>query len=67
MNDTNFCFWLHGLFEIGEPEILVQKQVQEIKNHLDLVNNSINNNYTFLYPENLRQWNINHPNQLIIC
>ena len=35
--DTNtFAWWLHGFFEISESNTLSEKQVQVIKDHLDL-------------------------------
>ncbi len=37
MNELNFCYWLKGFMEIQNPKTLDAKQVQEIKNHLDLV------------------------------
>lgn len=44
MTTRDFCYWLHGYFELEEtvsnkPEnmVLKDKQVQIIKNHLNLV------------------------------
>lgn len=37
MDSTNFCYWLKGFFEISGADTLTKEQVQEIKNHLDLV------------------------------
>ena len=37
MTTENFCYWLQGLMEIQNPETLNATQVQEIKNHLNLV------------------------------
>jgi len=37
MNDLNFCYWLKGFFEISRADSLNEVQVQEIKNHIDLV------------------------------
>ena len=37
MNKENFTWWLHGWLEIQKPKIINSTQLQEIKNHLDLV------------------------------
>jgi len=37
MDHLQFCYWLQGYFEIGKPYSLNKDQVEEIKNHLDLV------------------------------
>lgn len=37
MTPENFCYWLHGFFEVGRPESLTKEQIEEIKNHLALV------------------------------
>ena len=37
MNTVDFCYWLQGYFELSESNELTEKQVQMIKNHLDLV------------------------------
>lgn len=37
MNERDFIFWLHGWLEIQNPTIITTAQVQEIKNHIDLV------------------------------
>lgn len=37
MSPEAFCYWLHGLFEIGDAKTLDAKQVKIIKDHLDLV------------------------------
>lgn len=37
MNSREFCYWLQGLFEVGEPETLDAKQVDLIKRHLNMV------------------------------
>jgi len=31
----DFCYWLQGLLELGNPEILDKEQVKTIKEHLD--------------------------------
>lgn len=36
MNSIDFCFWLQGYFEISEATTLSKKQVETIKNHLNL-------------------------------
>lgn len=37
MTSENFVFWLQGLFELGDPKTLDEKQVECIKRHLNLV------------------------------
>lgn len=37
MTPENFTYWLHGFFEIGRADSLTPGQVQEIRNHLNLV------------------------------
>lgn len=37
MKPDQFCYWLQGLFEVGNPKTLNEKQIQVIKNHLNLV------------------------------
>lgn len=40
MTPENFCYWLQGYFEINQHNgrvILTSEQVDEIKNHLQLV------------------------------
>lgn len=37
MNEREFCYWLQGLLEVGDPKKLNEKQVAIIKEHLALV------------------------------
>lgn len=37
MKTDQFCFWLQGLFELAEPEMLTAKQTELIRSHLALV------------------------------
>lgn len=37
MNTEQFCYWLQGLFEVGNIKTLDETQVQIIKDHLNLV------------------------------
>lgn len=37
MKSVEFCYWLQGLFEVGEPTTLNEKQVDLIKRHLNMV------------------------------
>jgi hypothetical protein len=37
MTPENFTYWLKGYFEISKSRELSPEQVEEIKNHLDLV------------------------------
>lgn len=45
MNEKEFCFWLHGFFELqeaaGQKLELTKEQVSLIKRHLDLVFNQV--------------------------
>jgi hypothetical protein len=36
MKPQDFCFWLQGLLEVGAPQELTQKQLDVIKEHLEL-------------------------------
>ena len=37
MKSRDFCYWLQGLFELAEPTTLDDRQVQVIRNHLNMV------------------------------
>ncbi len=37
MKATEFCYWLQGLFELGQPTELTAEQTAAIKAHLDMV------------------------------
>lgn len=37
MKSQDFCYWLQGFFEISEANQLNEKQIETIKNHLNLV------------------------------
>ena len=37
MQSRDFCYWLQGLFELGDPESLTPDQIQVIRNHLNMV------------------------------
>lgn len=37
MKSVEFCYWLQGLFEVGEPVSLNEKQTDIIKRHLNMV------------------------------
>lgn len=37
MTSENFVFWLQGLFELGDPKELNEKQTELIRRHLALV------------------------------
>lgn len=39
MTTEQFCYWMQGFFEISNPKELNAKQVQIIKDHLNLVFN----------------------------
>lgn len=44
MDPTSFCYWLKGFFEISDAKELTQKQVQIVRDHLDLVFNKVTPN-----------------------
>lgn len=37
MNSRDFCYWLQGVFEIGNISTLDARQVELIKRHLNMV------------------------------
>lgn len=37
MNEFEYCYWLMGIFELGQPKELNAKQLVLIKEHLNLV------------------------------
>jgi hypothetical protein len=37
MTPENFCYWLQGLFEVGNPTELSKEQLDVVKEHLQLV------------------------------
>jgi hypothetical protein len=45
MTNEQFCFWLQGFIEIGNPEALTKEQVQIIKDHLQLVFTKVTPSY----------------------
>jgi hypothetical protein len=36
MTNKEFCYWLQGLFELGEPKELTVKQMKAIQAHINL-------------------------------
>lgn len=37
MTSRDFCYWLQGFFEVSEAKTLNTKQLQQVKNHLNMV------------------------------
>ena len=37
MTPENFCYWLRGYLEVGDPDIITEEQIEIINEHLDLV------------------------------
>ena len=37
MNEFQYCYWLMGIFELGNPERFNKKQLNLVKEHLKLV------------------------------
>jgi hypothetical protein len=44
MTPENFTYWLQGFFEVSDTKKLDEKQVQIIKDHLNLVFNKVTPN-----------------------
>ena len=41
MNERDFCYWLQGYFELNGAEELSAKQVEIVREHLQLVLNKV--------------------------
>lgn len=37
MTSRDFCYWLQGYFEVAQPEEISDKELDQIKKHLNLV------------------------------
>jgi hypothetical protein len=37
VTSRDFCYWLQGLFELGDPKALDEKQTDLVKRHLAMV------------------------------
>lgn len=37
MTSRDFCYWLQGVFEIGQPKSLNEEQIELIRRHLNMV------------------------------
>jgi len=37
MTSRDFCYWLQGLFEVGQPKVLNFEQIECIQKHLNMV------------------------------
>lgn len=37
MTSRDFCYWLQGVFEVADPQVLTEKQVAMIRAHLNMV------------------------------
>ena len=37
MKATEFCYWLQGMFELGDVKTLNEDQTEKVKNHLNMV------------------------------
>ncbi len=46
LSPERFIYWLQGFLEIEEPKDLTEKQLNIIKDHLNLVFNKVTPNYT---------------------
>jgi len=45
MNEREFCYWLQGLLELSDTKTLDEKQVQIIRDHLQLIFNKVTITY----------------------
>lgn len=43
MNERDFCYWLQGYFELNGTRELSAKQVEIVREHLQLVLNKVTN------------------------
>jgi len=55
MKAENFCYWLQGFCEIGDPEVITEEQLNDIKAHLKI---------TFKYDIDLSYGDKKHQNAL---
>lgn len=53
MSSESFVYWLQGYFEIADPKSLGEKEIQIIKDHLDLVLKKETPNRQISLPPNL--------------
>lgn len=76
MTPENFCYWLQGFIEIEKPVKLEESQLQEIRNHLNLVFNKLtpivvdSSKFPYRFNEQTDSGNINYiPNlrAIITC
>lgn len=37
MRSRDFCYWLQGFIEVGQPHIVTMEQLATIRNHLNMV------------------------------
>ena len=52
MNEREFCYWLQGLLELSDTKTLDEKQVQIIRDHLQLIFNKV----TITYDSTFNNW-----------
>lgn len=55
MKADNFCYWLQGMMELGDPETISEEQLDDIKAHLRI---------TFKYDIDLRYGDEAHQERL---
>lgn len=74
MTPENFCYWLQGFFELENPAALSVQQVQQIKDHLQLVfrketptYTSIDEELSRMKAEKYHSWPIKKPEEEIFC
>lgn len=74
MTPENFCYWLQGFFELENPAALSVQQVQQIKDHLQLVFRKETPTYINLDEEIRRMkaekasyWPVGKPEEEVFC
>lgn len=64
MTEKDFVYWLQGFFEISQEEKLSKKQVQIIRDHLELVLKKETPNRTL---EDLKFPDLAKPSTILTC
>jgi hypothetical protein len=56
MTPEQFVYWLQGFMEIADPEALSTRQIDTIRDHLDLVLNKVTPNRSAWPPKSTTDW-----------
>ena len=62
MNEREFCYWLHGMFELTDADELTPDQVKMVKEHLKLVFTKVTP--PLLQPPTLPQYPLFNPSEV---